>query len=114
MTDFINKLIGDLEAKKDWKEVQARTKTLPEEYRMVNEEIKNYVWQGGAGVIDPSNLFKRLVELFEAGARDGKQVLEVTGEDVAAFVKELLRGEKTLTENLQENLNKTIAKKLGK
>lgn len=114
MTDFLSKIIGDLESKKEWKAVEARAKALPEEYRVVYDEIKHYVWQGGTGVIDPSNLFKRLVDLFEEGAKDGKHVLDITGDDVAAFVKELLRGEKTLTEDLQEKLNRTIAKKLGK
>lgn len=114
MSDFLNKILGDLEAKKEWKAVEARAKTLPEEYRVVYDEIKHYVWQGGAGVVDPSNLFKRLVELFEEGAANGKHVLDITGDDVAAFVKELLRGEKMLTEDLQEKLNQTIAKKLGK
>lgn len=114
MSDLLNKIIGDLEAKKEWREIQARAKALPDEYRMVYDEIKNYVWHGGTGVTDPSNLFKRLVDLFEAGAASGKSVLEVTGNDVAAFVRELLRGEKTLTEDMHEKLNSTIAKKLGK
>lgn len=114
MTDFLNKILGDLEAKKEWKATEARAKALPKEYHVVYEEIKHYVWQGGTGVVDPTNLFKRLVDLFEEGSKDGKQVLEVTGDDVAAFVKELLRGEKTLTEDLHEKLNREIAKKLGK
>lgn len=114
MSDLLNKIIGDLEAKKEWKETEARAKALPEEYRTVYDEVKKYIWHGGAGVVDPSNLFRRLVELFEAGVKDGKHVLEITGDDVAAFVKEQLRGEKTLTEDLHEKLNNAIAKKLGK
>jgi DNA-binding ferritin-like protein (Dps family) len=114
MNDFLNKILGDLEAKKEWKAVEARSKALPEEYRVVYEEIKHYIWQGGAGVVDPSNLFSRLVGLFEEGAANGKHVLDVTGDDVATFVKELLRGEKTITEDLHEKLNRDIAKKFGK
>ena len=68
MTDFLNKILGDLEGKKEWKALQVRAKALPEDYRVVYEEIKHYVWQGGTGLLDPSNLFKRLVELFEEGA----------------------------------------------
>jgi DNA-binding ferritin-like protein (Dps family) len=114
MSDFLNKILGDLEAKKEWKATEARAKALPEEYRTVYDEVKNYIWHGGAGVVDPTHLFGRLVDLFEAGAKDGKHVLDITGSDVAAFVKEQLRGEKTLTEDLHEKLNNTIAKKLGK
>lgn len=114
MTDFLNKILGDFEAKKEWKEVQARAKALPEEYRTVYEEVKNFVWQGGVGAMDPSNAFKRMVDLFEEGAKDGKHVLDVTGDDVAAFVKSLTNGEKTYEDELREKLNKDIAKKLGK
>ncbi|HSD56413.1 MAG TPA: DUF1048 domain-containing protein [Candidatus Saccharimonadales bacterium] len=114
MNDFINKIIGDLEGKKEWKAVEARAKALPEEYQVVYNEIKDFVWHGGTGSMDPSNMFKRLVELFEEGVAKGKDVTDVTGNDVAAFVEELSRDEKTYTDGLREKLNQNIAKKLGK
>lgn len=114
MTDFLNKILGDLEGKKEWKALQVRAKALPKDYRVVYEEIKHYVWQGGTGLLDPSNLFKRLVELFEEGAAAGKHVTDVTGDNVAAFVEDLIRGEKTYTDGLREKLNDAVAKKLGK
>lgn len=114
MSDFIQKIIGDLEGKKEWKAVEARAKVLPEEYRIVYDEIKQYVWHGGTGLMDPSNLFKRLVGLFEDGAANGRHVSEIAGDDVAAFVDELVRGEKTYADDLREKLNRNIAKKLGK
>ena len=55
-----------------------------------------------------------LIELFEAGAAEGKPVLEITGEDVAAFCDELLRSTSTYTENWREALNRDIQKKLGR
>lgn len=114
MTDFINKIIGDLEGKKEWKALQVRAQALPEEYQVVYNEIKDYVWHGGTGLMDPSNLFKRLVERFEEGAANGKSVLDVTGDDVAAFIEELIRGEETYTDGLRQKLNQNVAKKLGK
>lgn len=114
MNDFINKIIGDLEGKKEWKAVEARAKALPEDYQTVYNEVKHYVWSGGTGLMDPSNLFKRMVELFEEGAANGKQVLEITGNDVATFVEGLVRDEKTYTDGLREKLNKNITDKLGK
>lgn len=54
-----------------------------------------------------------LIDLFEEGAAEGKEVLEVTGEDVAAFAEELLKNTKTYTENTREKLNRDIAKKLS-
>lgn len=114
MNNLLNKIIGDLEGKKEWKALEARVKQLPEEYQVAYNEIKQFVWHGGTGVLDPSNMFKRLVDLFEAGAANGKQVLDVTGEDVASFVEKLVHDEKTYTDGLREKLNNTIAKKLKK
>ena len=114
MSDFLDKIIGDLEAKKEWKAVEAHAKLLPEEYRTVYSEIKHYVWQGGTGLMDPSDLFKRLVDLFEKGAADGKHVSEITGDDIAAFVDGLVYDEKTYADGLREKLNQTVAKKLEK
>ena len=114
MNDFINKIIGDLEGKKEWKALEARAKALPDEYQTVYSEIKDFVWHGGTGVMDPSNMFKRLVQIFEEGAASGKHVVDVTGSDVAAFVETLVHDEKTYTDGLREKLNNNVAKKLGK
>lgn len=114
MNDFINKIIGDIEGKKEWKALETRVKQLPEEYQTVYAEIKNYIWHGGAGVMDPSNTFKQIVERFEEGAANGKNVLDVTGNDVAAFVDELIRDEKTYADGLRDKLNRNITDKLGK
>lgn len=109
MDYFLKKIIGD---KKEWKAMEARAKALPRDYRVVYDEIKQYVWKSsGLGAID---IFRGLLDLFEEGAANGKRVLEITGDDVAAFCDELLRGEKTYTENWRETLNHKIAKKLEK
>ena len=55
-----------------------------------------------------------LIELFESGAAEGKTVLEITGEDVAAFCDDLLRSVSTYTENWREKLNRDVMNKLGK
>ena len=114
MNNLINKIIGDIEGKKEWKALEERAKALPEDYRVVYEEIKHFVWQGGAGVMDPSNMFKQIVERFEDGAKDGKHVLDITGQNVAEFVHELTRDEKTYVDTLRDKLNENITKKLGK
>lgn len=38
-----------------------------------------------------------LIDLFEEGAANSKCILEITGDDVAAFVDELLNNTKTYT-----------------
>lgn len=114
MTDFLNKIIGDLEGKKEWKALEARAKALPDDYRTAYKEIKHYVWQGGTGTMDPSDMFKQLVDIFEKGAANGKQVLDITGDDIAAFVDRLVIDEKTYADGLREKLNNTVTKKLKK
>ena len=44
-----------------------------------------------------------LPDLFEKGISEGKEVLEVTGEDVAAFVEELLKNRYLYIINIARN-----------
>ncbi|NCU31079.1 DUF1048 domain-containing protein [Candidatus Saccharibacteria bacterium] len=109
MRGFIEKIIGD---KKEWREMEARAKTLTDEYRIVYNEIKQYIWKSsGLGAID---VLKGVLGLFEEGSDNNKKVLEITGEDVAAFCDELMRDKKTYTEKWREELNQNITNKLKK
>ncbi len=114
MNGLLNKIIGDLQGKKEWKAIEARANSLPQEYRTVYNEIKNFVWHGGVGAIDPTDLFTQIVDKFEAGIAAGKHVLEVTGDDVATFVDSLVHDKKTYEDSLREELNRAITKKLEK
>lgn len=111
MGNFLKKIIGD---KKEWRAMEARAKALPKDYQVVYDEIKNYMFKFSAGGgMDIVAILKDLLGLFEEGAADGKRVLEITGDDVAAFCNELLRNAKTYTENWREALNRDVMKKLG-
>ena len=93
----------------------ARVEALPKDYQYVFKKIQGHMWMFAAGDgYDMLKIHYDLIELFEAGAVEGKQVLEITGEDVAAFCDELLRNAKTYTENWREKLNHDILKKFGK
>jgi DNA-binding ferritin-like protein (Dps family) len=108
----IKKMIRE---KWEYKQQMARLDALPEEYGYVFKKIQQYMWKfpSGAGY-DMMKIHYDLIELFEAGAAEGKGVLDITGEDVAAFCDELLRSTKTWTENWAKDLNQDIRKKLGK
>ena len=101
--------------KRKFRQMQDRVKALPEEYRYVYHKIQRYMWSysGGSGM-DMLPILADLLDLFETGVAEGKRVLEITGEDVAAFCDELLRNARTYTENRREDLNRDIMKKLGK
>ena len=104
-----------IESKREYKQQMARVEALPKDYQYVFKKIQGHMWMFAAGSgYDMLKIHYDLIELFEAGAADGKHVLEITGEDVAAFCDELLRSARTYTENWREALNRDILNKLGK
>lgn len=112
--DAIKKGVDSLknikQEKRAYKEYLARIKALPEEYAFVYNKIATYMWSnsGGGDGYDMVTLQAGVLELFEEGAAEGKKVLEVTGEDVAAFSDELLRSARTYSENRRQKLNREI------
>jgi DNA-binding ferritin-like protein (Dps family) len=104
-----------IKSKREYKRQMARVEALPKDYQYVFKKIQGHMWMFAAGPgYDMLKIHYDLIELFEVGAADGKHVLEITGEDVAAFCDELLRSAKTYTENWREALNRDILKKIGK
>jgi len=87
MKKFIELIIGDLESKKEYKAFMKKVNSLPKDYVFVFKKIQKYMWNFGYGFGEE---IINLYELFEASAAEGKHVLEVTGEDVAAFADELM------------------------
>jgi len=104
-----------IESKREYKKQMARVRALPEDYQYVFKKIQGHMWMFAAGAgYDMMKIHSDLIELFESGAAEGRQVLEITGKDVAAFCDELLRSTSTYTENWREALNRDISKKFGK
>lgn len=118
MSDFFDNYFSIkkmIESKREYKQQMARVADLPEDYQYVFKKIQGHMWMFAAGAgYDMLKIHYDLIELFEDGAANGKHVLEITGEDVAAFCEELLRSASTYTENWREALNRDILKKLGK
>jgi DNA-binding ferritin-like protein (Dps family) len=110
VTSFLKKILGP---KQEWRAMEARAKALPPDYRVVYDEIKPYLWKFTAGNgMDIIAILKDLLGLFETAAADGRRVLEVTGDDVAAFCDELLQNAQTYTANWREELNRDVKNKL--
>lgn len=118
MSDFFDNYFNIkkiIESKREYKKQMARVAALPKDYQYVFKKIQGHMWMFAAGAgYDMMKIHYDLIELFEYGAAEGKTVLEITGEDVAAFCEELLRNASTYTENWREALNRDIQKKLGK
>ncbi|MDV7767476.1 DUF1048 domain-containing protein [Peribacillus sp. CSMR9] len=112
MVNFIKKILDD---KKEYKEMMARVEALPDNYPEAYKKICNYMWGFASGSgMDMLRIQYDLIDLFEDGAADGKDVLEVTGEDVTAFANGLIDQAKRWDDKLRNNLNKSILNRVGK
>ena len=118
MSEFFNHYFNIkeiIQSKREYKQKMAQIAALPDDYQYVLKKIQSHMWMFAAGAgYDMLKIHYDLIELFETGAAEGKQVLEITGEDVAAFCDELLRNTRTYTEDWRESLNRDIQRKLGK
>jgi DNA-binding ferritin-like protein (Dps family) len=107
---IIEKIIGSLDDKREWKAMEARGKALPIEYRNAYNAIKKYLYNTG-GIMDwkdISRIFGGILDLLEVGAAEGKKVTDLMGEDVAAFCDELVKDSKTYMDQYRKKLNDTI------
>ncbi|MDT7800781.1 MAG: hypothetical protein QOI78_4214 [Actinomycetota bacterium] len=84
-----------IEGKRQWRAHTARVKALPPDYRIVYQEIQKYVFKVGAFESPGGPPLAGIVDFFEEGAAAGKGVLELIGDDVAAFCDDLLRDPRT-------------------
>lgn len=102
---------GIIEEKKEWRAHVARVKALPKDYQIVYREIQKYIFKvGTVESKDSIDLLTGIVDFFEEGAALGKEVLEVTGSDVAAFCDDLMKDLKTYADIYQEHVNKEVSK----
>ena len=98
-----------------WRAHMARVKALPQDYQIVYKEIQKYLFKvGPVEPTDGTGLLSGIVDLFEEGAASGKGVLEVTGDDVAAFCDDLIKDSKTYADILQESLDQEVNKAVKK
>jgi DNA-binding ferritin-like protein (Dps family) len=107
---FLDKIMGSLEDKREWRAMEARAKSLPSEYRNAYNAIKEYMWTSGGATDwkDISRIFGSLLDLFEEGAADGRKVTDLIGKDAAEFCDELVKDSKTYREHYRKKLNDKI------
>lgn len=118
MLDSIIKLIiGDLEDKRAYKQMMKRVDALPKDYRFAFRKIQHYMFSVGSPddditIFTDLTMFTDLVDLFEASAAEGRQVIDVIGSDVGKFSDELMSASVANTETLREKINKEVMGKL--
>jgi len=79
-----------IEGKKQWRMHMARVKALPPDYQVVYKEIQRYLFKVGPTDLSDGHLLSGIVDFFEEGVAAGKGVLELIGNDVAAFCDDLV------------------------
>ncbi len=102
---------------KEMKAFQSRAKKLPADYQAAWENINANLWPHSD--LTGRNLMPILdgvLGLLEETAADGLSVQEVLGDDIKGFCSALAgeEGAKSYRDKWREQLNNTIAKKLGK
>ncbi|QQE79224.1 DUF1048 domain-containing protein [Alicyclobacillus sp. SO9] len=104
-----------IQGKKQWRAHMARVKALPQDYQIVYQEMQKYLFKvGPVDLTEETGLLSGIVNFFEEGAALGKDVLEVTGSDVAAFCDDLIKDSKTYADMYQEAVSKKVQKSVKK
>ncbi|WKX71549.1 DUF1048 domain-containing protein [Streptomyces sp. XD-27] len=99
-----------IEGKKEWRAHMARVRALPPDYEIVYKEMQRYFFKvGPIGLID-GPLLPGIVDFFEQGAASGKGVIELIGDDVAAFCDGLIKDSRTHADVYQESISERPGK----
>lgn len=91
-----------IEGKREWRAHIARVEALPTDYQIVYKEIQKYFFKVGPVELVDGNLLSGILDFFEEGVAAGKGVLELIGNDVAAFCDDLTRDSRTYADIYQE------------
>jgi DNA-binding ferritin-like protein (Dps family) len=94
-----------IEGKKQWRAHMARVKALPPDYQIVYKEMQRYLFKVGPVDLADGRLLSEIVDFFEEGVAAGKTVLQLTGNDVAAFCDDLIKGSRTYADIYQESIS---------
>ncbi|MFF3671300.1 DUF1048 domain-containing protein [Microtetraspora malaysiensis] len=94
-----------IEGKKQWRAHMARVKALPSDYQIVYKEIQRYFFKVGPIDLHDGPLPSGIIDFFEEGVAAGKGVLELIGNDVAAFCDDLVKDSRTYADIYQESIN---------
>lgn len=111
---FMDLVIGDIDGKKQYRNMVKRVHLLPREYSSAFKKIQKYMYttgapNGDAAVFSDLSIFIGMAELFEDSAAAGKTVADIVGNDVSKFADEFMLAYSTATtETIGAKLNREI------
>jgi DNA-binding ferritin-like protein (Dps family) len=94
-----------IEGKRQWRAHVARVKALPPDYQIVYQEMQKYLFKVGPIDLPDGGLLAGIVDFFSEGAAAGTGVVELIGNDVAAFCDDLIRDSRTYADVYQESIS---------
>lgn len=109
------KLSETLAQKKIWRAHMRRVKTLPRDYRVVYRQMQKYIFKiGPIGFDAGMDVLSGIIGWLEEGVAAGKDVLDVTGKNIAGFCDALMENIPTQLSGNQELAIRETAKALQK
>ncbi len=114
--NFWDRITGS-DMTKEMKAFAARAQKLPPDYQAAWEKINAYLWPysdfTGRNLMP---ILDGVLGLLEEAAADGQSAREVLGDNIKGFCAALAgeEGATSFRDKWREQLNNTIAKKLGK
>lgn len=112
---FLDTVIGMRDEKKEYKEYRKKVKALPDDYRIVLEQIEKYSWNFAS---DSSMLQVQyeIYNMFIDAIAENKKVLDVTGDDIVAFTEDVMSalGVNRWDDKIKNKINNNVAKKVHK
>ena len=112
MKSLFELIIGNLDEKNAYRQINKRAKALPRNYYAAYKKICNYLFCYGEGC--SMEMLSELLDLLEAGARDQKKVSKLLGADVATFCDELISAVNTNKKTRRDKLNQEIEEYFSK
>jgi DNA-binding ferritin-like protein (Dps family) len=114
--NYLDKITGR-DMKREWESFESRLQKLPTDYKTAWKEINANLWPRAD--LTGRNLMPILdgvLGLFEETAARGQGVQEVLGGDIKGFCASLAGEEdaKSFRDKWREQLNRSIAQKLGR
>ena len=107
MKAMIELVVGDLDEKRTYHQINKRAKKLPGNYYRAFKKIRNYLYNYGENCAD-SEVFLELLDLLEECAALKKSISEIVGTDVANFCDELILAANATRKTTRDKLNQEI------
>jgi DNA-binding ferritin-like protein (Dps family) len=102
---------------REWKAFEARAQALPADYQQAWGQITVHLQPyGGFTGRNLTPILDAALGLLEEAAAEGQSVREVLGDDLPGFCSALAGGDgaRTYRDRWREQLNTTVARKLGR